>query len=187
MGLNAHAAEIGHYNGGVMNIRDYLVPDPGIYGAVYNYFYTTDQINDSHGDKIKSITINSPRGGPGVTVGVDVNVDMYALAPTLMWVRDIKPLGLKYGALITPSFVNANLDAALATATGRGRKASSGTFGVGDLFVQPVWLGKTTPHWDVALAYGFYAPVGTYDTDTVTLRGIGPVTVESSDNLGYGF
>ena len=94
---------------------------------------------------------------------------------------------LKYGALITPSFLNANLDAALSTTTGRGRKASGGTFGVGDLFVQPVWLGKTTPHWDFALAYGFYAPVGTYNTETVTLPRIGPVTTESSDNLGYGF
>ena len=98
MVVNAHAAEIGHYNGGVMNIRDYLVPDPGFYGAIYNYFYTTDRLNDSHGDKIKSITINPPGGGPGVTLGVDVNVDMYALAPTLIWVTDLEPLGLKYGA-----------------------------------------------------------------------------------------
>ncbi len=29
--LNAHAGEIGHFNGGVMNIRDYVMPDPGFY------------------------------------------------------------------------------------------------------------------------------------------------------------
>lgn len=35
--LNAHAGEIGHFNGGVMNIRDYVMPDPGVYAAIYNY------------------------------------------------------------------------------------------------------------------------------------------------------
>ncbi len=184
--LTAHASEIGHYNGGVMNIRDYLVPEPGFYGAVYNYFYTTDRLNDRNGNKVSSVTVN-PGGGPGVTLGVDVNVDMYALAPTFIWVTDIKALGLKYGALITPSFLTANLDAALSTVTGRGGNANNSSFGVGDLFVQPIWLGKTTPHWDFALAYGFYAPVGQYDTETVTLPVVGPMKVESADNLGYGF
>jgi hypothetical protein len=181
------AGEIGHFNGGVMNIRDYLVPDSGLYGVVYNYFYTTDQLNNSHGDKIKSVTINPPGGGAGVTLGVDVNVDMYVNAPAFIWVTDIPSLGIKYGAQISPVFANANLDAELSAATGHGGKVSGSSFGVGDLFVQPVWLGKTLPHWDFALGYGFYAPIGKYDTDTVTLPVIGPVKTESSDNLGYGF
>ena len=62
--LNAHAAELGHYNGGLLNIRDYFVPAPGLYGGLYNYFYTTDRLNDRHGDEITSVTIN-PRGGRG--------------------------------------------------------------------------------------------------------------------------
>src|SRR6266700_63610 len=184
--LNAHAGEIGHFNGGVMNIRDYVVPEPGFYGAIYNYFYTTGQLNNSNGDEIKSVTIK-PGPGPGVTLGVNVDVDLYALAPSLIWVTDVKPLGIKYGALITPSFVNANLNAELSTARGRGGNIGAGSFGVGDLFIQPVWLGKTLPHWDFALSYGFYAPVGKYDTNTVMLPVVGPVKVESSDNLGYGF
>jgi hypothetical protein len=184
--VNAHAGEIGHFNGGVMNIRDYVMPEPGFYGAIYNYFYTTGQLNNSNGDEVKSVTIK-PGPGPGVTLGVNVDVDLYALAPTVIWVTDIKPLGIKYGALITPSFVNANLNAELSTARGRGGNIGAGSFGVGDLFVQPVWLGKTLPHWDFALSYGFYAPVGKYDTNTVNLPVVGPVRVESSDNLGYGF
>lgn len=188
--FSAHAGEIGHYAPGVLNIRDFVVPEPGFYGAVYNYFYSTDRINDSHGDKIKSVTIK-PGPGPGVTVGVDVNVDMYALAPTFIWVTDVQSLGIKYGAMITPSFMNANIDATLSTATGRGGQVDNSSFGVGDLFVQPLWLGKTTKHWDFALAYGFYAPIGKYNTETVTLTDgpvtVGPIKTESSDNLGYGF
>src|SRR6266516_1727580 len=108
--LNARAGEIGHFNGGVLNIRDYIMPDPGFYAAVYNYFYTTDQLNNSNGDAINSVIIK-PGLGPGIKVGIDVNVNLYALAPTLIWVTDVKPLGIKYGALVTPTFADANLNA----------------------------------------------------------------------------
>jgi hypothetical protein len=180
------AAEIGHYNGALFNIRDYFVPEPGVYAALYNYFYTTDRLNDRKGNKVKSVTIN-PGGGPGVTVGVDVDVDTYVLAPALMWVSNWKLFGAKYGDLIAPTFANASVHAQLSTATGRGGSVDTSGFGVGDLWVQPIWLGWTLKHWDVALAYSFYAPAGRYDTDTVTLPGGTSVKAESSDNIGLGF
>ena len=174
--LSVSAGEIGHFAPGVMNIRDFAVPDPGFYGVIYNYYYKTDRINDSQGNKVKSVTI------AGTPVNVDVNVDMYALAPTFIWVTDLTSIGIKYGAMITPTFQNANLDAVLSTATTRGGRIGNSSFGAGDMFVQPLWLGKTTKHWDFALGYGFYAPIGKYNTEV-----IGPVTTESLDNLGYGF
>jgi len=185
--LSASGGEIGHFNGGVMNMRDYLVPEPGVYAAIYNYFYSTDQLNDSGGNKINYVPVKPPGPGPAVPVHVDVNVGMYAVAPSLVWVTDIKPLEIKYGALISPTFANVNLNAAAQTAFAVGGKITSGTFGAGDLYVQPVWLGKTLEHWDFALAYGFYAPVGKYSTETVIVPGVGPVKTESSDNVGYGF
>ena len=163
-----HGAEIGHYAPGLPNIRDFVVPAPGFYGVLYNYFYTSDRLNDGDGDEITAVTIN-PGPGPGVTLGVDVDVDIYVLAPTLIWVSPWKLLGAKYGAYITPSFANASVGAALATETGRGVDAETSQFAVGDLFVQPLWLGWTLRHWDVAFGYGFYAPVGKYDTSTLTL------------------
>jgi hypothetical protein len=185
--FTAQAGEIGHFNGGVMNMRDYLQPEPGFYGALYTYYYATDQLNDSHGDEITSVTIDLPGGGAGVAVDVDVNVDMYVFAPTLLWVTEIERLGVKYGALISPTFADANLDALLSTAFARGGAIDAGGYGLGDLFVQPVWLGKTLDHWDLGLSYGFYAPIGKYDTETVTIPGVGRVETESSDNIGYGF
>lgn len=184
---SAGAGEIGHFNGGVMNIRDYLVPEPGFYAASFNYFYTSDQLNDSAGNQIKTVTIVPPGGGPSVTLNVDVNVDVHSVSPTLIWVTDVKPLGLKYGALITATVADTSLSASLAALNGRGVNADNSSFGAGDLLVQPVWLGWTRPHWDVALAYAFYAPIGKYDTETVTLPVVGPVKVESADNIGYGF
>jgi hypothetical protein len=183
----AQAGEIGHFAPGVANIRDYTVPDPGFYGAVYNYWYSTDRLNDRNGNKVNSVTVN-PRGGPGVTLGVDVDVNLYAVSPMFIWVSDWKVLGAKYAAYIAPSFANASVGAALATASGRGiSRENDSQFGVGDLFVQPLWLGWSLTNWDFALGYGFYAPIGRYNTETVTLPVVGPIKVESADNIGLGF
>jgi hypothetical protein len=182
--FSASAGELGHFAPGVFNIRDFAMPPPGFYGAVYNYFYTTDRLNDSNGNKVNSVTIGSD---PGETLDVDVNVDIYVVAPTLIWVSPWTIAGARYGALISPTFATSSLGAALAIETGRGVNAEFSSFGAGDMYVQPLWLDWTLPDWDFALAYGFYAPVGRYDTDTVTFSNIGPVKVESSDNIGLGF
>jgi hypothetical protein len=183
----AQAGEIGHFAPGVANIRDYAVPDPGFYGVLYNYWYTTDRLNDRNGNKVSSVTI-SPRGGPGLTLPVDVDVNVYAISPTFIWVSDCKVLGAKYAAYIAPSFATSSVGASLATASGRGISGETDSqFGVGDLFVQPLWLGWSLTNWDLALGYGFYAPVGRYHTETVTLPVIGPIKTEAADNIGLGF
>jgi len=40
----------------VLSSRDFAMPEPGFYGEIYNYGYTTDRLNDSSGNKIKSVT-----------------------------------------------------------------------------------------------------------------------------------
>ena len=100
---------------------------------------------------------------------------------------DVPVPGLRYGALVTPTFANFSLNAGAFNANQRGGSISGSTFGVGDLFVQPLWLGYSLEHWDFSLAYGFYAPVGRYDTISVTLPVVGPVLAEAGDNVGYGF
>ncbi len=180
----AAAGEVGHFAPGVLNIRDVAMPPPGFYGAVYNYYYTTDRLNDRNGNKVDSVTIGP---GPGVTLDIDVDVDIYVVAPSLIWVSPWTIAGARYGAFISPSFSTSSVGAALATATGRGVNAEISSFGAGDMYVQPLWLGWTLPHWDLALGYGFYAPVGEYDVETVDFPVIGPLRVEASDNIGLGF
>lgn len=181
------AGEIGHYVPGVANIRDFTVPEPGFYGALMNYWYSASRLNDSGGNKVSTLTIN-PGPGPGLTLTPDVKVDLYAVSPMFIWVSKQKLLGAKYAAYIAPSFATATIGASLSTATGRGRATSDESeFGLGDLFVQPVWLGWSKKHFDFAVGYGFYAPTGRYDTETVTLPIVGSFQTESLDNLGYGF
>jgi hypothetical protein len=91
----AHA-EIGHFNGGFLNIRDYFVPPaPGVYTGLYSYYYSTDRINDRHGDEIDSVNLN-PGPGPGRPVTLNVDVDLFALRPVLIWEPDVDVLGGHY-------------------------------------------------------------------------------------------
>lgn len=184
--FDACAGEIGHFNGGVMNLRDYVMPDSGVYGVLYNYLYTSNQLNNPQGNVIDSVTVKAP-GKPAIAAQVNVNLNLYALAPTLAWVTDIESCGIKYGALVTPTFVDANLNASMSAALAVGGEINGGSFGVGDVYVQPVWLGKSLKHWDFAMSYGFYAPTGKYDTGYASVPGLGPVKTEASANLGYGF
>jgi hypothetical protein len=183
---SARAASSAHYTPGFYNIRDFFVGAPGWYVVPYNYFYTSDQFNDRDGNAVNSITIK-PGPGPSVTLKVSPSVDIYAFSPTLIWIPPWKLDDVKFGAYICPSFANSNIDAAISSLEGRGVNASTSSFGVGDLFVQPIWLDYTMKHWDFSLAYGFYAPVGRYNTVTVKLPIVGPVTTTSPDNIGEGF
>jgi hypothetical protein len=182
---SALADETGHYTPGVMSIRDLAMPDPGFYVLVYNYLYDSERLNDSNGDAIDSVEIGRGRRATEREVRVDLN--LYALSPVLLWVSDWKIAGAKLGAYIAPSFANASVDAALSTATLRGGGVSSSSFNVGDMFVQPVWLGWGLKNWDLAFGYGFYAPIGAYDTETVDIPVVGERRVESSDSIGLGF
>ena len=116
-----------------------------------------------------------------------MDVDAYAFAPTLIWVSPYEVFGAKYGAYVSLTLSNTSVGASLSTAAGSGRGAEESQFGLGDLFVQPLWLGWAREHWDFALGYGFYAPTGKYDTETVTLPIVGPLTSAAADNLGLGF
>ncbi len=182
---SARAADAGHYNGGIMDIRDYFVPDPGFYAAAYNYFYSTDRYNDQSGNKVSSITLN-PGPGRGATINASMNLDMYAFVPALVWVSPWEILGAKYSANVSGTFANASINSAVFNARGLGAKSDQSTFGIGDPFFQPIWLGWTRPHWDFEAGYGFYAPVGKYSTVTLSAPG-GSLTVPASDNIGLGY
>jgi hypothetical protein len=172
---SARASDVGHYNGGVYSIRDYFVPpDSGVYAGLYNYGYQTERLNDNNGNKITT----GPLGG----ADINLDVKMYALAVPVIWVTPWDFLGAKYAAYIAPLFANSSLDANISTALGRGGSINHSSFGVGDLYAQPVWLDWAPEHWDLMLAYGFYAPIGKYDTTTFA-----GVTLDSPNSIGLGY
>jgi hypothetical protein len=181
----AHAQD--HYGPGVANIRDWTIPDPGLYGALYNYGLLTNSLNNANGNPVNSITITGPNGR-SVTLNVGVNLNVYALAPMIIWVPKMdKILGARYGAFVSPSFTNASLNGLVSAENGAGLTARTGQFNAGDIFVQPVWLDWAGKHYDVSYGYGFYIPSGKYQIATVTVPVVGDVRIASPDNTGLGF
>jgi hypothetical protein len=174
-----------HYSPGTASIRDYAMPDPGMYLAVYNYGYDTTFLADNSGNKINQVLIG-PSGGPYTPLNVNVDLKLYALAPALLWITKWNVFGAHYGAYVIPAFSNANIAASLSTIDGLGVNPETSQFAVGDMFVQPFWLGWNRKHFDVAAGYGFYAPVGKFDTQTVTFPS-GPQVVTAATNTGLGY
>jgi hypothetical protein len=182
------AGTLAHYAPGVYNIRDYFIPDPGFYTLLYAPYYHTGQYKDSNGNNITSVGGISRRG-QFVTLAYSTDIDVETISPEFIWVpRWTLPGGVKFAAYVAPSFGNSNVSASLETASGRDVSSTHSQFAFGDAFVQPLWLGWTTSHWDVSAAYGFYAPTGKYNTETTTLRLSGLLfTGIATNNVGLGF
>ena len=163
------AGELGHYMPGVASIRDFYVPPvPGFYYSQYNLYYTTDTYNDRDGNSVDSITIGSE------TLNIDSDIDLFAIQPTFIWSTDWHIFGARYAAYIGIPVAGTSVQAALSTTTNQGIKIDDSDWGLGDIYLRPIWLGWNTPHFGTSLSYGLYAPTGKYD-------------VGANDNVGLGF
>lgn len=185
-------AGVSHFLPGMMNIRDFLVPEKeGVYAALYLGNYSTSELHGKQGNTIESATYQANKSlGPGipagasVTANIDANVDMYLIAPTLVWNTGYQVLGADYAMLISIPFANTSIGAALDTLTdiklanravslNKRLSVDDSAFNISDIFVQPFWLGWHGKHYDVSTAYGFYAPSGKYNVDDVANTGLG--------------
>lgn len=171
-------AGVGHYLPGMFNIRDFFVPeDKGVYTAVYYGNYSADTINDKDGNGVSTVTatVNGP-GGMGsatATANLKTSININIAAPVIMWNTGYKVLGADYAMYIAVPFANnslgASFDALVDVSVGgfsasrsASASATSNTFGISDIYVQPLWLDWRGKHYDVSTGYGFYAPTGNY-------------------------
>jgi len=183
----AQAASVGEYTPGQADIRDYFVPESGLYFYLDNSYYPSSTLKDNNGNNVTSVTI-FPKNGPPVTVLLNGHANSYSLTPTFIGVIRQHVLGASYGAFISPTFANSSIGAVTNTPTRRGGGVDTSQFNVGDLYVQPLWLDWSFDHWDIAFAYGFYAPTGKYNINTVTFPNVGvQVRAPAVDNIGLGF
>jgi len=185
-------AGVGHFLPGMMNIRDFLVPEKeGVYAALYLGNYSTDTLKDKNGNTIDKATFQANRSfGPGIPAGVtinanlDTNMDMYLIAPTFVWNTGYKIFGADYAMLASLPFANTSIGASLSTLTninlanravsiGRDLAVNDSAFNLSDFYIQPLWLGWHGKHYDASTSYGLYAPTGKYDKDDVANTGLG--------------
>jgi hypothetical protein len=141
-----HAQPSAHYFPGTEGIKAATLPPPGIYLRDYNLFYYSDQANDANGDKIS---------------GADPGLTIYANAPRLIWITDIKLFGgyLGVDALVPLQYTDLDV-------------ANESTFGVGDVFGEATWSAHGD-QFDVALGFGIWGPTGDTSATDPTEPGLG--------------
>jgi len=164
----SQAREMGHYAPGVVSIRDLAVPPvPGFFYAQYNAYYSADRYVD--GDGNKRLNFESEGG----EVKLDTDVDVLAIAPVFLWSTEKKILGANYAFYVAPNIGKSSVSAQLSVLDQEG-SADNDAIGIGDIFVQPIWLGWQGERYDVAVGAGAYLPSGKYDP-------------EDGDSIGLGF
>lgn len=158
-GGQAQAAS-GHYTNGGEGIRAASVPPPGgsgFYWKMYNMFYTADKMRD-----------NSRNKAPG-----NFDVSVYAMANRFIYSSDIEFLGgnLLFDVIIPVVYTDISY-----RGIGAG-SFSDNRWGVGDIFIEPLFIGWHGARWDAVAAVGAYLPTGEYDHKKPASPGMGFATV----------
>lgn len=130
LALPGLAAAQTHYPAGVEGVKAASLPPPGFYLRDYNYFYWSDHLQN----------------GPD-----NFNLFAYIQAPRLVWISDFKILGGYYGADVLLPFAYQDLKAGSFDQT---------SFGMGDVFVEPITISWHPKQFDFSIGYGFWAPSG---------------------------
>jgi hypothetical protein len=143
------AQERGQYVPGFAGLNSGVQAPQGYTYANYFIWYPTDRLNNSDGDEVP------------LNFDLDLVVDFNILAYT----SKAKLFGGTYGVAIAIPILNQSVGLAVLG-------TDIGSFGMGDIYVEPINLGWKRPGiWDVKAAYGFVAPTGKFDeqgTDTTT-------------------
>jgi len=136
-----------HYIPGLEGIKAATLPPPGIYLRDYNVFYYSDRLNDNKGNEVP----------------IDAEAMIYANAPRLVWITDIKLLGGYLGFDGLVPFQYTSLEANVPS------HYDDSTFGIGDAFgeVTLSWHGK---QFDAAIGYGIWAPTGDSSPEPLSTR-----------------
>jgi hypothetical protein len=125
-----------HYPIGSEGIKGAELPPPGFYVRDYNYFYYADTVD-------------------GLTPKMDLFVYCQAVRP--VWISPWKILGANWGVDAIIPFVYKNIS---------GQVGSAGQMNLGDVYAAPVVLSWHLKQFDLAAAYGVWAPSGNFDAST---------------------
>ena len=152
LGCGPLMAGSGHYTSGVEGIKAASVPPPGgsgFYGKLYNVYYSAGEMRDNQGRKVPT------------NFDLDVLVQCYRL----IYSSDIKVLGgnLLFDILIPVMYTDIYLAGAIDDNRG----------GLGDIFIEPLFIGWHGERWDALAAFGIYVPTGRFDSDRPASPGSG--------------
>jgi hypothetical protein len=158
-GGTARGGELDHYVPALNNVRDFTLPDKGVYAALYTLYYHSDEFRNRNGNSVDSVRI------AGRDVGIDIDLNLYSIVPIVIWSSGFKILGAEYGAYAAIPFGGPSIQAAVTLASDFGVEAKESTFGLQD-------IGFWTNQFQVSGAYYLnkkataFVLVGTYEINT---------------------
>ncbi|MBL8002408.1 MAG: transporter [Flavobacteriales bacterium] len=171
-GLNASSQ--GHYQGSSFNPNDHFAPPPGLIVPLY-YSYANMDFHNAQGQR--SDVLIDPVPGSPTTLSIEQNVRTNAFIAMVLYGGKGKVLGADWGVLVLPTVNNPTANIALdyySTSTGSGRAAiSSSSWGLGDPYVQPLWLSWVKAKWTYGASYGVWLPFGKYSPGSAENVGLG--------------
>jgi hypothetical protein len=160
----ASAQFLGHNLPGDFGLQSGTQPDPGLYLALAYVNYESDTLRDRNGNSV-SLDPNTGQIALNVDDPDSLSVNGYAVG---VWkVTDYKLFGGNYGFMIVPAFTDNKLEAPILG------QVNETSFGLTDLYVQPVNIGWHTERADFITGLGVYAPTGSYDPNASDNRGLG--------------
>ncbi|MEG0984191.1 SphA family protein [Algoriella sp.] len=165
----------GHYSGSSFNPNDYFAPHEGIIIPVWYGFANMNYYN-GQGKKTDQL-INNFSGNPNsLTIKQNVKTDSYILMA--IYGGKGKILNANWGMMLIPMVNSPTASIALdyySQQTGAGTyNFTNKTVGLGDMYIQPIWLSWKDGNFQYALNYGVWAPTGKYEPNSL-------------DNGGHGY
>jgi hypothetical protein len=164
----------GHYQGGSFNPNDYFTPPHGFIIPAFYGFSNMDFYNAA--GKRSDVLINPVPGNP-TSVKLSQNVRTSSFILMLIYGGKKKLLGANWGFMFIPTVNNPTANIALdyfSTQTGSGDTVfKSNSWGLGDLYLQPLWLTWQKNKWSYSFTYGIWAPTGKYKAGDAKNVGLG--------------
>ncbi|MFV0437772.1 MAG: transporter [Desulfopila sp.] len=140
---------LSHYIPGSLGVKNASPPPPGVWWENYHQFYNAKKVKDSDRSTVHGL-------------GFDLNV--YGNISHVAWITEKKMIGGNYGVDIFVPFVYTDIKT---KATG----VDEDTFGLGDIFIDPIvltWYGKRVEGF---FAAGAYIPTGKHHKASSPGRG----------------
>lgn len=165
----------GHYNGGSFNTNDYFIPSAS--GWVFSLYYSYSNMNYYNNSGKKSDVIEISQN-PSFSVELDQKVKTHSIIPMISYFGKNKILNARWGVLALPMLNNPNANIALDFYSDQSLVGSQeinlNSFGLGDFYLQPIWLTWEKNKFSTTFSYGLWLPIGKYEAN-------------STDNVGLGY
>lgn len=153
----------GHYTGSSFNPGDYFAPHAGWIIPVW-YGYANMDYYNRKGEQSDQL-INPAPGNP-TELHIKQNVKTHSFILMAIYGGKGKILGANWGMMVIPTLNSPTANIALdyySIQTGPGNYVfTNKSLGIGDMYIQPVWLSWTKGKFSYALNYGVWAPAGKY-------------------------